>query len=168
MELTFILTEECNLRCTYCYQKNYPRTLLSREMAETALQSALNHGAKHLSLTFFGGEPLLQAPTLFSILETARRLERESGISVTAKVSTNGLELDSSVIRNAAPNYEAVQYRLISRKNHIERRLVLSALRTVNYSSEVFPIPLSARSFVSLKTAIHVHADLHHQRARLK
>ena len=102
MDLTFLLTEECNLRCTYCYQKNYPRSVLPVETALSAMNAAVRHGARRLALTFFGGEPLLQSGALFSILRAARTLEREKEIPVTAKVSTNGLLLDDEVIRNAA------------------------------------------------------------------
>src|SRR6266540_1082421 len=99
MDLTFILTEECNLRCTYCYQKNYPRTVMPASVAVSAIDTALRHGARRLSLTFFGGEPLLQADTLFAVLQAARDRERRDAVPVTAKVSTNGLLLDDAILR---------------------------------------------------------------------
>ncbi|MBI3857627.1 MAG: radical SAM protein [Planctomycetes bacterium] len=102
MELTFILTEECNLRCTYCYQKNYPRSVMPVPVALSAIDGAIRNGARRLELTFFGGEPLLQAGPLFEILGRARELERERGIPITAKTSTNGLALDDRVIAQAA------------------------------------------------------------------
>jgi uncharacterized protein len=102
MELTFILTEECNLRCTYCYQKNYPRTVMPVQVALSAIDSAIRSGARRLELTFFGGEPLLQREHLFEILRRAREVERERGVPITAKVATNGLALDDRVVEEAA------------------------------------------------------------------
>ena len=71
------------------------------ETALAALKSALRHGADHLALTFFGGEPLLQADNLFQILTAARRLERSTRVFTTAKVSTNGLLLTKDIVDRA-------------------------------------------------------------------
>jgi uncharacterized protein len=98
IEITLFLSEDCNLRCGYCYQPRFARTAMSVDTAMTAVDSALAHGAESLALTFFGGEPLLQAPAMFDILRRARALEAVNGVPVTAKVSTNGLLLDADVL----------------------------------------------------------------------
>src|SRR5687768_5543291 len=102
MDLTFILTEDCNLRCTYCYQKNFRRNDMPAEVALDALRSAVAAGERSLALTFFGGEPLLRADTMFDILAEAREIVRAAGVRMTAKVPTNGLLLTGEIIRRAA------------------------------------------------------------------
>jgi uncharacterized protein len=102
MDLTFILTEDCNLRCTYCYQKNFRRNDMPAEVALDALRSAVAAGERSLALTFFGGEPLLRADTMFDVLAEARQIVRAAGVRMTAKVPTNGLLLTSEIIRRAA------------------------------------------------------------------
>jgi len=102
MELTFILTEDCNLRCKYCYQKHFRPNRMGAETAVTAIRSAVDHGADSLSLTFFGGEPLLEAETLFEVMQAARAIEAATGVLVTAKVTTNGLRLNERVVRDAS------------------------------------------------------------------
>ena len=101
MDLTLIMTEDCNLRCRYCYQKDFIRTEMPLEIAMSALNSAVSRSSERLSLTFFGGEPLLRAERLFEVLRYARTLERRSGIPITAKVPTNGLLLDDAIIEEA-------------------------------------------------------------------
>ena len=101
MELTFILTEDCNLRCRYCYQPEFRRTRMSSDIACRAIESAIEHGADSLALTFFGGEPLLESDTLFEVLRFARAIEKQTGVFITAKVPTNGLLLDEPIIRQA-------------------------------------------------------------------
>lgn len=101
IEITLIMTERCNLRCTYCYQKAFTSAAMPAATAVAALRSAAAHGAESLALTFFGGEPLLQRPALFEVLHEARELERTLGIPVSAKVSTNGLLLDEAFIEEA-------------------------------------------------------------------
>src|SRR5947208_2526693 len=101
MDLTLILTEDCNLRCTYCYQKQFLPTAMPVEVGIAAVRQALNHASDSLALTFFGGEPLLQADKLLTILDATRGLERKRGVSVTAKVPTNGLLLTKSFLERA-------------------------------------------------------------------
>ncbi len=99
MDLTLIVTEDCNLRCRYCYQKNFYGTAMPLETARIAVDKSLHEGP--LSLTFFGGEPLLQSEIIFETLKYARRRERELQIPVTAKVPTNGLLLNENLIEEA-------------------------------------------------------------------
>jgi hypothetical protein len=40
VELTFILTEDCNLRCHFCYQKNFRPTRMSSDVACRAIRAA--------------------------------------------------------------------------------------------------------------------------------
>lgn len=101
MDLTFILTEACNLRCSYCYQGRYPKSELDPKTAVAAARAACEHGADHLALTFFGGEPLLRREALFEILEATQSLGLAHGVPVSAKVATNGVLLDADFVRRA-------------------------------------------------------------------
>jgi uncharacterized protein len=101
MDLTFILTEDCNLRCAYCYQEQFRDVHMPPEIAVTAVRSALAARNDHLALTFFGGEPLLRADDLLLILERSRELAREGGATITAKVSTNGLRITEPFLERA-------------------------------------------------------------------
>jgi len=102
MELTLILTEDCNLRCRYCYQKNFIKSEMPFEVAAQALESAIRAGETDIALTFFGGEPLLRSGMLFRILEHARSLERQHGVRISAKTPTNGLLLTKEFIDRAS------------------------------------------------------------------
>lgn len=97
-----ILTEDCNLRCAYCYQPAFAKTTMNADTALAALERAADAGVRPLSLTFFGGEPLLQAETMFEILAGVRDLERRRELTIPAKVSTNGLLLDRDIIERGA------------------------------------------------------------------
>lgn len=102
MDLTFVLTEECNLRCSYCYQREFRPTTLPVSRAVTCMEKAIAAGVESLSLTFFGGEPLLRAKEMFEILEAARRLEARLGKPIPAKVATNGALLDQEIVDRGA------------------------------------------------------------------
>jgi len=95
------MTKECNLRCRYCYQKRFSNDSLSVATAVETFHAAAESGVTSLALTFFGGEPLLRADAIFEIMAAARHLERSRGISVTAKISTNGILLDEGTLSRA-------------------------------------------------------------------
>ena len=67
MRVLLSLTEKCNLRCTYCYyneSQNERCADMSDEVREASLRYILDKTIEfkhdYLSITFFGGEPLLK------------------------------------------------------------------------------------------------------------
>lgn len=53
-------TEECNIRCKYCYHADtkYTKGRMSIEMFEEIIEK-ISRSYDHITLTFHGGEPLL-------------------------------------------------------------------------------------------------------------
>lgn len=75
--ITFVLTEECNFRCTYCYllHKN-GRNVMPFEVARDAVDYILGHREifpeKSVNWDFIGGEPLLEIDLMERIVEYIR------------------------------------------------------------------------------------------------
>jgi len=88
-------TEECNLRCVYCYEDfaigRMPEWLVS---ATKSLIMRKMKSLKHMELSWFGGEPLLAKDILFDITEHAQQLAQENDCVVTGNTTTNGVLLD--------------------------------------------------------------------------
>ncbi len=61
MKYTLLLTQCCNLACSYCYVPKRDNAM-SRATALDAINFIFRHGQKsaHLEIGFFGGEPLLE------------------------------------------------------------------------------------------------------------
>ena len=89
------LTEQCNLRCTYCcysgeYEGNHIHS--SRTLCEGDIQAIYDFIAKTaktkpIRISFYGGEPLVNYPLVqYAIQEGQQRWEDD----VTFSVSTNG------------------------------------------------------------------------------
>jgi len=70
--LMLYLTEECNLRCTYCFVKKQPK-FMSRETAlktmDYVMQRNISGGGYSVSVAFFGGEPFLAAERMQEIVD---------------------------------------------------------------------------------------------------
>lgn len=65
LPFTLQVTEDCNLRCTYCYQINKSKHRMSLETAKKAIDVILTDhdyisSAAAVELDFIGGEPLLE------------------------------------------------------------------------------------------------------------
>lgn len=90
--LTLMVNHACNLRCTYCYtgaKFHAPMpTTIGLAAINRALASIGTGGQLHLS--FFGGEPLLEASRILEWMEHARRLAQTGGKAVRFNITTNG------------------------------------------------------------------------------
>lgn len=63
LTLTLCLTQDCNLRCRYCYAGRKQKRAMSRETAERAMDIGIAEAQQRgesIDLSFFGGEPLLE------------------------------------------------------------------------------------------------------------
>ena len=61
-----ILTEDCNLACTYCYEHNKSCKKMSYETAKKIIEDELTKedGFEEVLIEFFGGEPFLEFETI--------------------------------------------------------------------------------------------------------
>ena len=111
MNLLLSLTEQCNLRCSYCYYKvsQADRSLvMSDDILEKAILVALERTIKlkhdFFNITFFGGEPTLRMDSIRKGVRYAKRMVKErrdelpSGFKLAFSVNTNGTLLDKEKI----------------------------------------------------------------------
>jgi len=99
MDVSLVLTHDCNLGCTYCYAGEKFRKRMSPEVAARALDLAFADDARDVQLSFFGGEPLLEWDALVAATADAERRAAESGKRLQLTVTTNGTLLDRARAR---------------------------------------------------------------------
>lgn len=95
-KLTLCLTQDCPLRCRYCYAGEKHRSVMSRETAEKAIDMALQEAKQteqSLDLGFFGGEPLLEWEQLQQSDAYLRARSAELPAPPRFTLTTNGLLL---------------------------------------------------------------------------
>jgi uncharacterized protein len=90
--LVLMVTHACNMRCSYCYTgAKLPRSMpeaVGRKAVDRALASVEQGGT--LDLGFFGGEPLLEADRVSSLIAYARQRAEAVGVEVIPGLTTNG------------------------------------------------------------------------------
>jgi uncharacterized protein len=103
----FLPTSDCNLRCRYCFVEDEAREISSALMTEDIARKGLEIFAKltehadRASLTFYGGEPLLNADVVYFSMRYVRELERKDVFKcpVEMLLVTNGTLVDDRTIR---------------------------------------------------------------------
>jgi len=123
---TAVMNLDCNLACTYCFQgQRKGKYYMSRETADTFIeftrkavmypepppppsvgrenggkQSASEQGKKdEISVTFYGGEPLLSMKLIIYISTKLKQFAEENGITYSFSLITNGTLLTASIVK---------------------------------------------------------------------
>ncbi|MCC6409374.1 MAG: radical SAM protein [Planctomycetes bacterium] len=99
-----LVQTSCNLKCTYCYE-------VAAKFHDTGKSMSLDAGLqslellfqrlgkrKHLDITFFGGEPLLNFALVRQLVARAYVRAEELGKTVGFRMTTNGTLLDDEKI----------------------------------------------------------------------
>lgn len=104
-ELTLILTDKCNLACKYCYcatsrdiNSAYEGPM-NEEIALKAVDWLFDNCGTHEELTicFFGGEPLLNKPVLYSVVEYADSLAMLQNKKISYTMTSNVTLVDDEL-----------------------------------------------------------------------
>ena len=78
MEIILWVTDDCNLNCTYCYEKKqkgiyYMNQNTALSIIENIIKEIKENNYKSLSISFMGGEPLLNFPIINFIVNYFNR-----------------------------------------------------------------------------------------------
>nr|MBA2353779.1 radical SAM protein [Acidobacteriota bacterium] len=113
MRVTLLTTLQCNFACDYCIQGDHGgeyNGTAARMSLETAartaswIESRLDAlGPERFTLTFFGGEPLLNLPVVYALAERLSEACRSRGVTMNISIITNGLLLTETVVDRLLP-----------------------------------------------------------------
>lgn len=95
------VTNECNLRCDYCYINKTDDDMpadVGRATVDAILRSAIQHGFRHVKLKFAGGEATLNLKRVFDIHTYATDQAHEKGLHLDTVVLSNGVSIGERAI----------------------------------------------------------------------
>ena len=97
LNLTIKLTNDCNLRCKYCYQE-HKRNKLSMNDSDTLIEFIKKQleEYKSVNIHWFGGEPLLNINPLLKIEEFLV----SNNIKGNSDITSNGYLLNQKIMNN--------------------------------------------------------------------
>jgi uncharacterized protein len=112
LRVTVLTTLQCNFACDYCLQGDHgdynkhavKMTMETAQRVEQWIEDRIDAiTPESLSLTFFGGEPLLNLPVLYYLAERLSRTCEERGMVISINIITNGLLLTPEVVDRLVP-----------------------------------------------------------------
>jgi uncharacterized protein len=136
--ITFIVTEDCQLRCRYCYITGKNTTnKMSFETAQKTIDYVLsdteNFPEKSVIFEFIGGEPLLEIELIDKICDYIKlkmyELDHFWFSSYRFSISTNGLNYHS----------KPVQEFISKNLNHLSIGISLDGIREKHDSQRIYP-----------------------------
>ena len=94
LALTILPTRGCNFGCIYCYEQDRPMKNMS-ESTETAIVQFVksNPNLKRLSVVWYGGEPLINYPSIKRLSEAFLDMD----VDYSAKMVCNGYLLNKEI-----------------------------------------------------------------------
>lgn len=99
--IELFLTENCNLRCGYCFVKR--KNFHQRMSLETGLKAIdflfeYSYDRTDLHIIFFGGEPLLEYSNVQKLIEYSEKKSLDTGKGISFSMTSNALLLDEEKI----------------------------------------------------------------------
>jgi uncharacterized protein len=112
LRVTLLTTLQCNFACDYCIQGDHGE--YNASAAKMSLPTADRVAGwiaerldrlqpERFTITFFGGEPLLNLPVVYHLAETLAEACASRGIAMAINVITNGLLLTEAVVDRLLP-----------------------------------------------------------------
>jgi uncharacterized protein len=97
--MIIFVTRQCNFQCTYCYEEHEKQKMDSRDYQNLliALEKEIEHKRyKTVTLSFFGGEPLLEFKAICEFMRKAKEMAEAKEIQIYGSMTTNAylLSLD--------------------------------------------------------------------------
>ena len=128
LSIWFHITNQCNLRCKYCYIWKTP-SKITNDIAKQAIKKILVDAKKHnfekVEIKFSGGECLLELKKLLTLVNLGNKIAKKIGIYIRFVVLTNGTLLSKKTA-------------LILKKYNIDVCVSLDGLGKYNDTQRIF------------------------------
>lgn len=103
VNISLLLTQSCNLRCTYCYGDGGEYGIGGSMDEKTALQAVdwlieQSGKVRKINIGFFGGEPFMNFPLMKKVVEYSKQRVNELDKKIGFTVTTNATLLDDDKI----------------------------------------------------------------------
>lgn len=164
--VTFIVTQNCNLKCTYCYEHNKTNNSFDVELAKRIIMNELNIKDEYseICFDFFGGEPFLEFKKIREIVDYFKNKKFDKKIYFFA--GTNGTLITKEVQDWLMENRDIFQVALSldgTREMHNTNRSNSYDLIPIDFFADKFQY-LTVKATISPQTintlsdgVIHLH-----------
>jgi uncharacterized protein len=131
------ITNQCNLRCTYCYVAKTMETMsrdTGKKVMAVLVRDAKKHGFSTITIKLSGGEALMRFDFILWFVRRMRKLSNEAHIATNFVILTNGVLINDAIAR-------------VVKQEHIRVSVSLDGLGAFN-DNRVFPDKTSSFPYV--------------------
>lgn len=102
--LEIFITEDCNMHCDYCFVKQKRKNNITSDTLKSAINFLIlySRNKSNLSITLFGGEPLLKTNLIYDTLQYCNELSGKVNKSFNFNITTNGILLNDEILKNTS------------------------------------------------------------------
>ena len=161
--LTIAPTSNCNFRCIYCYEKDSIKPVTMSEQTQEELIQFVKRQAssiKSLSISWYGGEPLLAINIIEKLSDAFMKLCEENKIQYSAFMVTNGYLLTPENVEKLHKlKIESIQVTLDgAAEDHDKRRFLKGGHPTFDRIIENL---CASKDNLPKHVSIRINADRH-------
>ena len=161
--LTIAPTSDCNFRCIYCYEKDSIKPITMTEETQDALLKFVEQQLPtlhNLSITWYGGEPLLAINIIEKLSAKLISLCDEHNIEYSADIVTNGFLLSRKMMERLTDvKVSFIQVTLDgAAEDHDKRRCIAGGIPTFN---QILENLVAIKDLIKQPISIRINADRH-------
>lgn len=159
--LAIILTNQCNLKCSYCYENNKQRKTIPINLAKEAIAKHLNDESyEEVVIDFFGGEPFLEFAAIKELCEWTWSQQWKAKYIFFA--TTNGVLLHNEIKEWLRSHKKRIWVSLSldgKRQSHNINRSNSFDLIDINFFKECWP-EQTVKMTISKETAPYIYENI--------
>lgn len=95
---TFIVTEDCNFDCSYCYKKK-SKIYITDSIIEKSIEFFFPYLSKECYINFYGGEPLLAFDKIKKIIHILEYKNKKIKKNIHYSMTSNGSLIDNKILK---------------------------------------------------------------------
>ena len=98
--LELFITENCNLRCEYCFASDMEKKDIPSDLAHKAIDFLFENskGERFVIVSFWGGEPLLRFPMIKKLVMYSLESAKQEGKRIRFSIPTNATLLNEEIL----------------------------------------------------------------------
>lgn len=156
--ITFILTEACNMRCKYCFEQSgeYNSKYMKQNIFEHSLNLLLNQEEDDLGIQLFGGEPTLNNDCILKAIEMLSKTKKNVVLDMTTNLFSINKETFNKLDKLASKeNIEVIigVSAILNKKFHDEDRVDINKKGT--YDKIINNLEYCLDNFKNIKFKVH-------------
>ena len=159
IDLTIMLTEDCQMRCQYCFEGSKKKNTIRETTIERVLAFLKRYVGvcSRLRVTWFGGEPLIAYKHLKSMTGKLIDFCRENNISYSADITTNGYAMSPTRCHELVHELNVKRFIITidgPERIHEQRRPLVTKRPTFNVIMRNIETLIENGAFVSIRMTI--------------